>query len=611
MRNPEQILTLYRKRLGHYAPLHGKMREIFDVYNGRAEVPLPDFEQDEKPAIPNLLQQGVDQMAGRITSTIPQVTFSSAKPGIRKADRNAHAAGQVVTGWWQSDRLPLKMKQRARRLIAYGMSPVVIRWNFEEHRPVWHVRHPLESLPSLDIEPGQVRPQDCIFTFQRTLGWLKAQGYGAHIYSLAGQAYEDLTNDSRITLLEYIDKDHTVLMAIGSYNNSGYDYYGEGNALSGIVLESYENLTDDIPVIIPTRMTLDDMTGQFDGMIGMYYQQAKLMALETIAVEKGIFPDTYLVSRPGEIGKFLDGPHDGRTGRINIIAGGDIKTDQVQPGYQTNNTIDRLERAQRVTSGIPAEFGGESQSNVRTGRRGDAILSATIDFPIAEAQEIFAYALEEENEAAIQMAKRIDKDTKRTIFVGVGNSRKPITYVPTDTFEVEEHVVSYPAAGSDLNQLVIGLGQRVGLGIMSKKTAATLDPYIDNPEMEHDTIIAEGLEQALVAGIQQQAQTGAIPPLVLSKVMTLVSQDKMELAEALNKVTEDALKEQQKAQEQQAGPPTPEAAMAGAAVGGLAEGMSPVPGASPGQADLAGLLSTLRKPAMTVQPMKGAARGAM
>jgi hypothetical protein len=614
MRSPEQILRLYRERSGNLSLLHSKMQGIADIYNGRAEVPLPDLERDEKPSIPNLLQQGVDQMAGRIASVTPMVSFSSARPGIRKSDRTAFAAGQTVTGWWQAERLMMKQKVRARRLIAYGMSPVVVRWDYEEHRPYRQVRHPLETLPSPDLEPGQVTPKDCIFVFKRTYGWLKENGYGAQIRSLIGTTREEPARDAVVTLLEYIDADHTVLMGIGYYNN-GYEVgsaYGS-NALSGVVLENYENLSEDSPVIIPTRLTLDEMTGQFDGMTGMYYQQAKLMALETIAVEKGIFPDTYLVSRPNEIGKFVDGPHDGRTGRVNIIAGGDIRTEQPQPGYLTNPTIDRLERASRVTAGIPAEFGGESQTNIRTGRRGDAILSATIDFPIADAQELFAFALEEENEVGIQLAKRIDKDTKRTIFVGTGNNRKPVTYVPTETFEVEEHVVSYPAVGTDVNSLVIGLGQRVGLGIMSKETAASLDPYIDNPEFEHDAIIAEGLEQALVSGIQQQAAEGAMPPLTLAKVMKLVKSDRMELAEALQKVADDAAEEQAAMQQSQMDPSMMSADQmnAGPTAQALAAGASPIPGASQGQQDLGTLMSTLRKPAMTIQPMRGMARGAV
>jgi hypothetical protein len=618
-RSLDDILQLYKDRKAGYEPLHGKMRAIADVYNGRAVVPLPDMDRDEHSSIPNLLQQGVDQMAGRITSVRPQIGFSSAQPGVRKYDRRAKAAADVIGGWWQMDRLMMKQKQRGRRLVAYGMAPTVIRWDYKDHRPIWHMRHPLETLPSPDIQPGQISPTDCIFSFQRTVGWMQANGYGEHLRILIGRNTE-VTRDTRINILEYMDGDQTCLIATGHYRNDGYDYDPTNayfdTVLKGVQLEWFPNLIDEIPVTIPTRLTLDKMTGQFDNMLGMYYQQAKLMALEVIAVEKGIFPDTYLVSRPGEMARFIDGPHDGRTGMINVIQGGDIQTEQPQPGYITNPTMDRLERAQRLTAGIPSEFGGESGSNIRTGRRGDAVLSATIDFPIAEAQQIFEYAFEEENEYAMKMAKRIDGATKRTLYVGSGNNRRPVSYVPKDTFEVTEHVVSYPAAGTDVNALIIGIGQRVGLGIMSKQTAATLDPYIDNPEMEHDTIIAEGLEQALMAGLQQQAQSGAIPPLVLAKIMTLVGQDKMELAQAMNKVTEDALAEEKAKQSQQdpmsQDPMSPDAAMAGAAAQSMTGApASPIPGAGQGMKDLSAMLGDLRRPAMTVQPMRGVSQGAM
>ena len=618
-RSLDDILQLYKDRKAGYEPLHGKMRAIADVYNGRAVVPLPDMDRDEHSSIPNLLQQGVDQMAGRITSVRPQIGFSSAQPGVRKYDRRAKAAADVIGGWWQMDRLMMKQKQRGRRLVAYGMAPTVIRWDYKDHRPVWHMRHPLETLPSPDIQPGQISPTDCIFSFQRTVGWMQANGYGEHLSILIGRNNE-VTRDTRINILEYMDGDQTSLIATGHYRNDGYDYDPTNayfdTVLKGVQLEWFPNLIDEIPVTIPTRLTLDKMTGQFDNMLGMYYQQAKLMALEVIAVEKGIFPDTYLVSRPGEMARFTDGPHDGRTGMINVIQGGDIQTEQPQPGYITNPTMDRLERAQRLTAGIPSEFGGESGSNIRTGRRGDAVLSATIDFPIAEAQQIFEYAFEEENEYAMKMAKRIDGATKRTLYVGSGNNRRPVSYVPKDTFEVTEHVVSYPAAGTDVNALIIGIGQRVGLGIMSKQTAASLDPYIDNPEMEHDAIIAEGLEQALMAGLQQQAQSGAIPPLVLAKIMTLVGQDKMELAQAMNKVTEDALAEEKAKQSQQdpmsQDPMSPDAAMAGAAAQAMTGApASPIPGAGQGMKDLSAMLGDLRRPAMTVQPMRGVSQGAM
>lgn len=598
MKTVDDILALYKQRSAFFSPLHSKMRTIQSIYNGTMEVPLPDMERSDMPSAPNLLAQGVDQMAGRITSVIPSVTFASAKPGQRSADRNALTAARTITGWWQEDKVPMKLKQRGRHLIAYAMSPVHLRWNPKDQLPTWQVRHPLETFPSTDIIPGKVQPVDCLFAYKRSAAWMRSMGYGDRLFALTGKS--DLPGESVIQLIEYVGDGMTHLIAAGYKSTDPYApinlYDDIGNALRGVTLELFPNMTEDIPVVLPMRVTLDTATGQFDNMIGMYYQQAKLMALEVIAVEKGIFPDTYLVSRPGEVGRFLDGPHDGRTGMVNIIAGGDIREIQSQPGYLTNPTIDRLERNQRVTAGIPAEFGGESSSNIRTGRRGDAVLSAVIDYPVAEAQEAFAYSLEEENEVAIQLAKAWAGDTTKTIYVGTGNSSRPVTYTPNKTFEVSEHVVSYPATGTDLNSLIIGVGQRVGLGIMSKRTAATLDPYIDNPEQEHDQIIAEGLEQALVSGIQQQAASGQIPPLTLSKIMTLVQNDKMELAQALNKVTEEALAEQQ-AQAQMAEQQQQTPAMA-AAPGTVASmtGQPSIEGPNASQQNLMALLSTLRRP---------------
>ena len=148
---------------------------------------------------------------------------------------------------------------------------------------------------------------------------------------------------------------------------------------------------------------------------------------------------------------------------------------------------------------------------------------------------------------------------------------------------------------------------------MSKRTAATLDPYIDNPEVEHDTIISEGLEQALISGIQNQAASGQIPPLTLAKIMTLVKNDKMEIAEALNKVTEDALKEEQKRQAQEQAAQT----AAGVAAGPTVQAMAGQPAiqnpqqSMPSMQNLGQLLGSLRRPGMTTQQMRGVQQGAV
>jgi len=616
MRSPEQVLALYTERKKFYQALHTGMEAVRTVYDGEARVVIPEMDTDDASSVPNLLAQGVDQMAGRIASVQPMASFAPKDPGQRRSERRAQTARQIIHGWWQADRMPLKMKQRARHLIAYGMAPTVISWNPKTERPEWTVRNPLETYPSPLTIGDTAMPTDVIFAYQRTVRWLRANGYGDAVHAVTGNPNAHL--DAQMTLLEYHDQDGKILCLVGYVADSQtYDWMipsspFETGVQRCVLIEAAMYPEPVMCASVPLRVSLSRPGGQFDAMVGMYYQQSKLMALEVAAVEKGIFPDTYLVSRPNEVGRFLDGPHDGRTGKINVIAGGDIRDLTSAPSYLTNPTIDRIERSQRLTAGIPQEFGGESGSNIRTGRRGDAVLSAVIDFPVAEAQDVLAYGLQDEDKAAIALSKMYGGKRTFQVFVGSGTAAKTVTFVPDEVFEKADHVVSYPAAGTDLNSLMIGLGQRVGMGIMSKETAASLDPFIDSPELEHDRIIAEGLESALVSGIQQQAASGQIPPLVLSKVMTLVASDRMELADALTKVAEDAAKEQAKAAQEQAAqgaPPSAEAMMAPAAAQAMSG--SPIPGASQGQTDLASMLNTLRRPTLTIKPMRGNEQGAM
>lgn len=609
MKTADEVLALYLQRKEFYQPLFAAQASIAAIYDGEAQVQLPDMGRDEPSSVPNLLAQGIDQMAGRISSVTPQVIFTSENPGQRLADRRAQTAGNVVQGWWQRDRLSQKSKTRARHLIAYGLAPVMMRWNDALKQPTWEIRKASEALPNLDRIPGTSMPVDNIFAYQRTAAWLFANGYQSQVMSMMRDGRPPRPDDAFL-LLEYADPDGVHLVIAGQTDPYSYlhsiGWSVNNTAVAGwraTTLAAYETW-GCMTASTPTRLTLNRAGGQFDSMTGMFYAQSKLMALEVLAVEKGVFPDTYLIGRPGETPRFIDGPYDGRTGQVNVVAGGDVKEVSTQPGYMTPQTIDRLERSQRVTAGIPAEFGGESGSNIRTGRRGDAVLSAVIDFPVAECQEVLADSLVDENKAAIALAKHYDGSATRHIYVGTGNSRKPVTYVADTVFPHDDHTVSFPVVGTDMNSLIIGLGQRVGMGIMSKQTAAELDPFVADSEVEHDRIISEGLEQSLVAGIQQQAASGAIPPMILAKVMSLVKNDKMELAEAMTKVVEDAAKAQQAQQPAPDAGAAPTADQMSAPGAGALTG-SPIPGPSQGQQSLGDLLSRLRQPVMAVADRTG------
>jgi hypothetical protein len=317
----------------------------------------------------------------------------------------------------------------------------------------------------------------------------------------------------------------------------------------------------------------------------MYYTRARLQALTEIAIERGIFPDEYLVARPGENPEILQ-IADGKVGQLGVVKGGDIQTHQSNPGYKTDTALDRLERQERLEGAIPAEFGGESGTNIRTGRRGDSVLSATVDFRVQEAQEIFASSMIEEDKVAIAIEKAYWGSTSKSFFMpGMGGGIKD--YTPNKLWETDFHYVTYSASGADVNSLIVSLGQRLGTGLMSKESAREADPLISDPELEKDRLVAEGIEAALLSSIQAQAAdpNGPYQPDDLAYIASQVQSNKMSLPQAI-------MAAQKRAQERQAAmaPVGSPETQPGLSMPGM--GMEQQP-AGPPPEGMAGLLSQL------------------
>lgn len=536
----DEIAAMLQERQSLQGPIIENMRQLRDTYNGDLVIPLPEMDKREKSAVANLITTGLDQTAMRIASTMPSVFYPALKEGEQLSEKRARIRKRATMGWWEANKMPIKMRRRARWLIGYASSPVVLRPDTKWGAARWDIRDPLNTFPSTGEDPDSLTPDNCIFTYTRSRAWMQAR------YPEALSRLKSLKNskpDDLIRIAEYTDAEVTVLMASATIKPNPWD--SDMTGLPNVELERVHNRTGMCLAVVPNRITLDRPMGQFDSLVGMYQLQSKLMALEVIAVERGIFPDTYLVSRPGETARFVAGPYDGRTGQVNVVQGGDIREMAANPGFATNGMMDRIERAQRIASGTPAEFGGESTTNVRTGKRGDAILSAVVDFPIQEAQEVLAASLQEENKRAIAIAKSYFGNERKSFYVSSRGAKGHVDYTPNKDFEDDNNIVTYSHSGADANSLVVGLGQRIGIGIMSKQTAQEIDPFIADPELEKDRVISEGLEQALLQSIQTQASQGAIPPADVAAIASLVATDKMDLAEAVTEV-------QKRAQERQA-----------------------------------------------------------
>lgn len=924
----DEIVQLYRQRQQELGPLHAAAQEVAMTYSGDFAIPLPELDKDERRAVPNLLKQGLDQLSMRISSVMPDVFYPPDRPGFKNSEEFARIRRKANLGWWEHSNIKLMDGRRARHLLGYATSPVVIKPDFKAGVPSWQLRHPLCSYPAKTMNPDDVRPDDCIFTYERTLGWLQRQYPEMYLGLAKGR---QPAPDQKITLLEYLDAEETVLIVLGEKPDANYP----GNGMQAQAeLERVPNRAGVCPAVVPGRITLDRRQGAFDGMIGLYQRQAKLMALEVIAVEQGVFPDEWLVARPNETPAIVQAA-DGRMGVMGIVRGGEVHSQTNNPSYRTEQTINMLERAQRLEAGIPAEFGGEcydlsaeiltalgwrsydqimvgdevltlnhetglsewqplqainvfaaepremlscegrafsslttmnhrwpvitrdgrrtwttsaemtsthrvvlgasnadlptepkfsdalvevvawywtegtrgtsnisiakkmesypehyerigsalrqlfgppvdpfprdggktvcwresklnattgvggfylsarasdiiiehapghekvptteflraltqaqlelflavslmadncgdgrfgqvsraraeafgfaailagysvtyrerhrsesrdefkrdnyvthiarirktrqvnpaenaqrgtatfekkvreepvwcpttpngtwlvrrggtihftgnSTTNVRTGRRGDAILSAVVDFPVQEAQRIFEVSKEAENRVAVATARGYFGKQPKSFYVNWKGAKGVVDYTPETHFKSDANIVTYAHAGADVNSLIIGIGQMIGVGLISTELGRELNPMIDDPEREHDRVTTEALEKALLASVQQGAVSGQIAPADLARIMELVGENRKTLVEAVQQVQEEV----QARQATSGAPGTPEAAVApGApeAQPGLgAPGSSAPAGAiqpTPDESGLAGLMAALR-----------------
>jgi hypothetical protein len=549
------------------------MRRVRELANGDVIVPLNELDRNAKTSVANLLVQGLDQMSMRVASTMPSPFFPPTKEGSERSKANARQRKRAMLAIWDHNKMQMKMRRRARHLLGYSQSAVVLKPDFKTLMPTWTVRNPLDTFAAPTDDPDSNLPYDCIFSYRVSAQYLM-QNYGELVSARLRMGR--ISSDSRYTLLEYVSPDSIQLVVLGSDDNPDLTP-AERMGIEVIELENIPNRTGMPLAVVANRITLDKPRGQFDGVLGMYYTRARLQALTEIAIERGIFPEEYLIANSGENPEILQ-VADGKSGILGVVKGGTIQQLQLNPGYKTDTALDRLERQERLEGAIPAEFGGESATNIRTGRRGDSVLSATVDYRVQEAQAIFETSMMEEDKIAIAIEKAYWGSFQKSFYIPGRAAAGRSTYIPNQLWTNDFHYVTYSAAGSDVNALVVGLGQRLGAGIISKETARESDPLISDPDLEHDRIIAEGVEAALLSSIQQQAvdPNGPYQPEDLAYLTKLVVENDVPLFEAVRR-TDQRARDRQAAMVQ---PGAPEA-MPGLAQPGMGAeaGVAPPAGA--------------------------------
>lgn len=553
----QEVNDLYVQLKSMRNPTILRWQEMRAQYDGDIALPLPELDKTERPAVANLIALGIDQNAMSIASVRPNVIFEALST-TDVAKKRAADRRRALLGWWDMNDWDLLTRRRARHLVAYGQTVVTISPVASDKRdkrdiPHWKVRNPLSTYCAPTSNPDDMERDFAIFTNSHPMSWFQR-----NYPSMTSTLFSGRPNPTdKYEVLEYVDDVETVLVGIGTESEAS-DTYGRsmGNGTPAIaLLDRIPNRTGICPVVVAERITLDRVAGQYDQVLGVERRRATLDALNTIAIFKNVFADEWAVSSSNSSSSArIIRRADGKKGVIGIVDKGQLQIVRPPLNQEIGLALDRYEAATRQ-SGVPAQFGGESPSNIRTGRQFDASLSAAVDMGLQESQALIARSSELEAYIAINEMKTYYGNKATSFYFGKDGKIPKKDYVPNETFDTDVVRIRYPLPGRDANGMAVAMGQKHGIGEMSLQTMRENDPDIMDAEMEAERVQSEDLTRSFMTGLEQAAAQGTMDPVKFAKILDKVNSG-MDPVKATIAVDDEMKKQQADLANQQ---PTPQA----------------------------------------------------
>lgn len=537
----EDIYGIIKRRKANQGPAATAIRELISRYNGDVVVALPEMSREEKPAVANLLAEGVDGTAHRCADVLPSMFF----PAIDRRKDNgvgsieyANIRHLSVSSWWQQNSMDLMLYKFYRHLSGMGSAPMMIWPSFKHNIPIIELRHPLYTFPNETRDYVDGQPLDCGFQYMQSEDWLRINypEAAAQVQAAMGPT-KQWKGTGKFEITEWTDAEEIVTFVSGYVeNNHSFDSLPwDRSNMVHVLLSRIPNRIGRSMAVVPQRITLDRVVGQFNQIFGITDAAAQMAALDVIATAKAIFPDIVLLGANGQAPQLVSNGGawvDGRIG-INELVGGDVKTINTAPPVTTGTMLDRLERAARAEGNVPAQWSGESPSNISTGRMGQFVLGAATSPRIAEYQKIGAKALEAVNRRCIAVAGAYSELRKGSFYVMFGKANGQVDYDAKLHFETDANVVRYPMPGADAGAMGVELGQRVGMGEMSMRTMRRIDPLIEDDRLEGEYVDEEAADRIALDAIKAEVAASRMPISDLAVILLEVRQKGSNWADAI------------------------------------------------------------------------------
>lgn len=552
----DEIQRLVVDMQGTQGPTLAKMREVLIRYEGDYVLPVVEVPNEPRmpPLTPALIAETVDNAATRASSVNPTVycpALHATQDRGRGSQEWAQKRRRFISAVYDSSKWQLGRRRSYRHLAAYNTMSMLVLPDARTQMPKLIVRDPLATF----CEPRSMEnldPPNYVAYVTRFSG----SDLRARFPVLRGERggpISDVETEQLWDIVEWIDHEVIVFGLVGPCMSYGNHIYSQAQ-MPHMEMARMPNKAERCVGFMPTNVSLGGVASRLGMMLGNVDLQAKLVALDILATERGIFPDMYVVGDEAQPPDLVSGEwHDGRTGKINLVHNArSIGLLHVGNQQGTQQMVDRLERNYRTSVGLVPQYGGETYGALRTGRAIDAMTNIAVDPRIMELHEVMAVWQRHVNEAILATAKGYYGGKKYEVFSGWPGDEGLVEFTPDTHCESYENVVSYPFAGSDIVQLTQVLGGMLGTEAISLDTFREQHPYIRDPEAERAKVRSEQMERSALQALSQQLIQGTLPLPVASMV-----HDELEKGVSIFKAIENADRKMRELQAQQA-PPAPE-----------------------------------------------------
>ena len=487
----ESILQLRNELVGEGAARHSKYQFLmeamggdyetrrlqaawtsFQSFVGKSDVPM-DRETFEfrLNLIPSIIRS-----SRSFISTVPTVRCPATDPTDKDARKLAEKLERVYSGFWQYNLIGKRMNQMGYWNPAFGNTIGVIWPDMKNKRPTLQMRSPYGFYPVIrDIDGYDLSA--CMFDTRYTARQVKAM-YPSLPIDL-GQQFVRVT--------QYYDEKEIVTIVADRYRvNEVKNSWGFVAAVI-IPNESFGEGPwgeSDIEWVIPLQAERNYRSSMQNAILAM-------MQMQPIAIEDG---DNL--------------PEDMSFGAMDAIPvnpGG--KVYRVQPPqvnyafFQAQDELTKL--IDRVGQVPPVMQGQYASSGQTTGRTVSALLGPSQMAFNIKGNEIYP-ALAVLNKMAMRMWNAMWGKESATVFSidAKTNSMKVEKFTPSEFEDWYECIVTVDTSSYfDAAQKFMQNLQAVQNRLMSRSTASSMTPGVDDPEREQQLI-----QEEFVADIQMQQQ---------------------------------------------------------------------------------------------------------